>query len=85
MWKKHPKEKKKEKDVHLYFKIHFGQFSVPACANQPLGFFVRGTLTPNGLFQTVKILLGYTKRLHQLKCGVLFHLKFENLELFVNY
>ena len=28
--------------------------------------------------------MGYTKRLHQLKHGVLFHLKFENPELFVN-
>ena len=62
-----------------------GQFSVHACANQPLGFSERGTSTPNVLFQTIEILMGYTKRLHQLKHGVLFHLKFENFELFVNY
>ena len=30
-------------------------------------------------------LMGYSKRLHQLKHRVLFHLKIENLELFVNY
>ena len=46
-----------------------GQFSVPACANQLPGFSVRGTSTPNGLFQTIKILMGYTKRLNQLKHG----------------
>ena len=47
-----------------------GQFSVPACGNQPPGFSVRGKLTPNGLFQTIgglKMLMGYTKQLHQLK------------------
>ena len=42
----------------------------PACANQPPGFSVRGKSTPNGLFQTIswlKILMGHTKPLHQLK------------------
>ena len=72
------------KSLHLYSKI-LGQFSVPARANQPPGFPVRGTSTPNGLFQTIKILMGYTIWLHQLKHGVLLHLNFENLELFVNY
>ena len=46
-----------------------GQFSVPACANQPPGFSVRGTSTPNGLLQAInwlKILMGYPERLHQL-------------------
>ena len=49
---------------------------------------MRGTSTPNGLFQVIhglKMLMGRTKRLHQLKHGVLFHLKIENLEPFVNY
>ena len=65
-----------------------GQFPVPVCKNQPPGFSVRETSTPNGLFETInwlKILMGYTKRPHQLKHGTLFHLKFENLELFINY
>ena len=39
--------------LHLYLKFSLGQFSVPACANQPPGFSVRGKLTPNGLFQTI--------------------------------
>ena len=75
-------------DLHLYLKNYLGQFYVPVCANQPPGFSVRENSTPNGLFQTingVKILMGYTKRIHQLKLGVLFHLKIENLELLVNY
>ena len=29
--------------------------------------------------------MGYTKRLHQLKHGALFHLKIKSLELSVNY
>ena len=40
-----------------------GQFSVPAYANQPPGFCVRGTSTPNRLFKTInglKTLMGYT-------------------------
>ena len=63
-----------------------GKFSVSAGANQPTGFFVNGSLTPNGLFQTInglKQLMGYSKWLHQVEHGVLFHLKIENLELFV--
>ena len=61
-----------------------GQFSVPACANQRPGFSIRGKSTPNGLFEMInglKILMGYTKWLYQLKHGVLFHLKIESLEL----
>ena len=75
-------------DLHLYLKNYLGKFYVPVCANQPPGFSVRENSTPNGLFQTingVKILMGYTKRIHQLKHGVLFHLNIENLELLVNY
>ena len=30
-----------------------GQFSVSACANQPTGFCVNGSSTPNGLLQTI--------------------------------
>ena len=43
------------------------QFSVSACANQSPGFSVSGTLTPNGLFQTMnklKRLVSCSKRLH---------------------
>ena len=87
MWKKHPKEKKKWKKGICVFTLKFtlGEFSVPACENQPPGFSVRGTSTPNVLFQTTKILMGHTKWFHQLKHSVLFHLKFKNLKLFVNY
>ena len=75
MWKKHLKKKHFKKRICIFTeKFSLGQFSVPACANQPPGFSVRGTSTPNGLFQTIKILMGYTKRLHQLKHGILFHL-----------
>ena len=84
--KKAPKIKKIKKRICIFTgKLTLGQFSVPACAIQPPGFSIRGTLTPNGLFQTIKILMDYTKQLHQLKHGTLFHLKFENLELFTNY
>ena len=67
--KKHPKEKKIKKRVCIFTqKFTLGKFSVPASANQPPGFSVRGTSTPNGLFQTIKMLLGYTKGLHQTWC-----------------
>ena len=83
---KAPERKKIKKRISIFTeKFTVGQFSVPDWANQSLGFFVRGTSTPIGLFQTIKILMSYTKRLHRLKHGVLFHLKLENLELFVNY
>ena len=88
MWKKKktPERKKNKKSICIFTqKFTLGQFPVPAWANQPPGFFVRGTSTPNGLFQIIKILMGYTKRLHQLEHGVLFDLKFKNLELLVNY
>ena len=65
MWKKHLKEKKFKKRICIFTqKFTLGKFSVPAWANQPPGFSVRGTSTPNGLFQTIKMLMGYTKRLH---------------------
>ena len=51
------------------------KFSVPAWANQPPGFSIRGTSTPNGLFQTIKMLMGYTKRLHQTWCIVPFKIR----------
>ena len=34
-----------------------GQFSVSACANQATGFSVNGSLTTNGVFQTINGLL----------------------------
>ena len=85
-WKKHPKEKDFKKRICIFTeKFTLGQFSVPAWANKLPGFSLWGMSTPNGLFQTIKILLGYTKRLREKKHGLLSHLKFENLELFVNY
>ena len=86
MWKKHPKEKEIKKIICVFTqKFTLGQCSVPAWGNQPPGFSIRGTSTLNGLFQTIKILMSYTKRLHQLKHGVLFHLKLKSLELFNYY
>ena len=65
-----------------------GQFWVSACANQSTGFTVIGLSNPNGLFQAInglKRLTGYSKRLHQLHHGVLFHLQMENFNVFINY
>ena len=76
MWKKHPKEKKIKKRVCIFNqKFTLGKFSVPAWANQPSGFSIRGTSTPTGLFQTIKMLMGYTKRLHQTCCIVPFKIQ----------
>ena len=86
-----PEEERNFKKVSaslFTWNLTLGQFSVSACANQPTGFSVNGSSTPDGLFQTInalKQLMDYSKRLHQLSYGVLFHLKIENLELFVNY
>ena len=69
MWKKHPKEKNFKKRICIFTQIFtLGKFSVPASANQPPVFSLRGTSTPNGLFQTIKMLIGYTKQLHQTWC-----------------
>ena len=51
--KKHPTEKKFKKRICIFTqKFTLGQFSVPAWVNQPPGFSLRGTSTPNELFQT---------------------------------
>ena len=57
-----------------------GQFSVFACGNQAIGFSVNGSSTSNGLFQTINGLLETAP-----STITSFHLKIENLELFVNY
>ena len=76
MWKKHPKEKKNKKRTCIFIqKFTLGKFSVPAWANHAPGFSVRGTSTPNGLFQTIKKLMGYTKRLDQAWCIVPFKIQ----------
>ena len=69
--RKHPKEKPFKKRIFIFNqKFTLGKFSVPAWANQPSGFSIRGTSTPIELFQTIKMLMGYTKRLHQTCCIV---------------
>ena len=82
------REKIWETYLPLHLKYDSGTvFSSSACVNQPTSFSVTESSTPNGLFQTInwlKRLMGYSKRLHQLYHGVLFHLKMENLEVFVN-
>ena len=80
MWKKHPKKKVLSKES--------ASLRSSCSRIQPPSFSVRRTSTPNGFLDTInwlKILMGYTKQLPQLKHGVLFHLKIENLELFVNF
>ena len=52
--KKHLKKKHFKKRICIFTeKFGQGQFSAPACANQPPGFSVSGKSTPNGLFQTI--------------------------------
>ena len=56
IWKKHSKEEKFKKRICIFTqKFTLGKFSVPAWENQPLGFSISGTSTPNGLFQTIKM------------------------------
>ena len=53
--KKAPERKKIKKKICIFTqKFTLGKFSVTAWANQPPGFSVSGTSTPNGLFQTSK-------------------------------
>ena len=65
--KKTPERKNFKKRICIFSqKFTLGKFSVLAWSNQLPGFSVRGTSTPNGLFQTInglKILMGHTKRL----------------------
>ena len=54
MWEKYMKKKKVlRKGLHFYSKLPSGTVSASACANQPPGFPVSGTSTPNGLSQTI--------------------------------
>ena len=53
-------------EKYIYIKKNPQQFSVSAC-DQPPGFSVYGSSSPNGLFQTINGLkrwMGYFKRLH---------------------
>ena len=64
--RKTPEEERNFKKRTCIFTQNFtlGEFSVSTCADQPPGFSVSGTSTPNGLFQTInriKILVGYSK------------------------
>ena len=71
----HPKKKVRKRPASV-LKISLWDSSVSACAIQPPDFSVSGTMTPNGLFQTVngsKRLVNYSNQFHN------------NLELFVNY
>ena len=66
MSEKHLKKKVRKGPAPL-FKISPWDSSVSACANEPPGFSVSGSSTPNGLFQTInglKRLVSYSKRLH---------------------
>ena len=51
------KEYNKGRNCILTQNFPLGKFSVLAWGNQPPGFSVRGTSTPNELFQTIKILM----------------------------
>ena len=85
--KKTPERKKKLRkgSASLFKNSLWDSFQFLLVANRPPGFSLGRISTLNVLSQTIKILMGYTKRHHQLKHGELIHLKFENLELFVNY
>ena len=55
MWKEHPKEKNFTKRICIFTqKFTLGKFSVPAWANQPPGFSIRGTSAPNGYSKQLK-------------------------------
>ena len=74
--KKTPERKNFKKRICIFSqKFTLGKFSVLAWSNQLPGFSVRGTSTPNGLFQTIKKLMGYTKRLDQAWCIVPFKIQ----------
>ena len=63
MWKKHLKIKNFKKTICIFTeKFSLGQFSVPACANQPPGFSLRGKSTTNGLFQTIIYIVPFKNR-----------------------
>ena len=51
MWKKHLK--KKVRKGPKSWGVSLWGSSVSACANEPPGFSVSGTMTSNGLFQTI--------------------------------
>ena len=54
MRKKHMKKKEiLKKDLHLYLTSHSGTVFSFCFPNQPPGFSVSGTSTPNELFQTI--------------------------------
>ena len=66
MLEKHLKKKVRKGPASL-LKISLWGSSVSACANQPPGFSVSRTSTPDGLFQKInglKRLASYSKRLH---------------------
>ena len=66
MSEKHLKKKVRKGPASL-LKFSLWGSPVSACANQPLGFSLRGTSIPNELFQTInrlKRLVSYSKRLH---------------------
>ena len=66
MREKHLKKKVRKGPASL-LKISLWGSSVSTCRNQPPGFSVSETSTPNGLLQTInglKRLVSYSKRLH---------------------
>ena len=58
--RKTPERNFKKKTCIFTWNFTLGQFSVSACANQTHGFSVSGTLTPNRIFQIIR-LVGYSK------------------------
>ena len=68
--------------MHPYLNLTLVQFLVSACANQPTGFSVNGSSTPNGLFQTIN---GLLETAPSTITWCIVPLKIENPEVFVNY
>ena len=65
IWEEHLKEKVRKGPKSCGISLWGSSFS--ACANQPLGFCVSGTMTSSGLLQTIKklkSLVSYSKRLY---------------------
>ena len=64
-----PLSKKSKLSISLDPVRFWIQISVPACANQPSGFSIRGKFTQNGLFQTISGLKNIKNELRSIACS----------------
>ena len=68
--------------MYLYLKFDSGTVFNFCLCNQPTGFSVNGSSTPNGLFQTIN---GLLETAPSTITWCIVPLKIENPEVFVNY